>query len=209
MSVAVGDKLRVTARFKHPVSGDVVNVWHLQASVPWVGTPTTAAIMAAVQEWLNVMYSAITNELATALEPYDFRVDKVDLIAGEETVTEVIGVATFYLDTPPGGTGDSLPPQDAAIINFRTLIPRVFGRKYLGPIVESRAADGFLLSTALTNLGTMIANCLAGAAVPSVGTLVAGVLTSKAAGDYFAEFTEGLVNSIFGTQRRRRINRGS
>jgi hypothetical protein len=209
MAVLLFDKIRVQVRFKHPGSGDIVNTYHMQAKSPWVGTPSNTAIMNAVSTWVSDAYSQLTNELHSGLAPYDLRVDKVDIVNGEEKVTEVIGTRTLSISVPPGGSGEALPHMNAAIVNFRTLIPKVFGRKYLGPWVEGRAADGAITSNGLANLALFVTKILTPAVVAGVGDLGVGVLSTKAAGDFFAELTEGVVNSVFGTQRRRRQNRGS
>jgi hypothetical protein len=207
-SIAQGDVIRVTCRFKNTISGDVVNVFHF-----WVSDgagDSDANVMDDLEGLIDTMYTGLSGQLQNDLDPYDIRFDVVTLVGGLEHVTRSMGTRSWTLTTNPSASGDGIPQTNAAIVNLRTSIPKVFGRKYIGTLGEGNTADGSItgaVSTALTTWASYLLSSYAG----SIMTYVAGVLTSKSEEglDWFAPFVGAVINSVLGTQRRRRINRGS
>jgi hypothetical protein len=206
--ITSGDIVRVTVRFKSTLSGDIVNVFHMRCEA--TGTNTDANLMDDIDAHMNSLYSGMAAQLNSVSDPYDIRYDLVELVGGVEHVVRNIGTRTWTLTSPPAQSGDTIPPQDAAIVNMRTTLPKVFGRKYLGPFGEGNTGNGTFNASALTALANFGIALLA----TYNGTnfdLFKGVLSSKATGDpnLFATFVGYVVNALSGTQRRRRINRGS
>jgi hypothetical protein len=208
MTVVPGDIVRVSARFKSSEAGDIVNVWHWQAASGSTGDDDED-VMDAIDAKLSTMFSSLATNISANVDPYDIRYDIVDLIGGEEKVVRAMGTRSWVLTTPPTASSDSLPLQDAAILNFRTSIPKVFGRKYIGGLVEASNAGGVLSSGMVTALGNFCTSLLSDITVSDI-TLAAGVLTrSLISPAHFVPFLSSVVNAITGTQRRRRPNRGS
>jgi hypothetical protein len=205
---SVGDIIRVTCRFKNASSGDVVNVYHFY--VVSGASPTDDEVVADIEDAIDAAYTQVATVLSSDTDPYDIRFDVVEMSGGVERVIRNITTKTWTLTTPPSTTGDELPQQNAAIVNLRTIYPRVFGRKYLGALCEASNADGILQPTALGKAADFAAT-LIGDIVGTYVTLKAGVLSAKADPviGYFAEFVGYVANSITGIQRRRRIQRGS
>lgn len=205
MTVGVGDLLRVSTRFKHAVTGDVVNVWHL---IVTSGADTSDDdCFDDIEAFMDTLWSGINASLPNGMDPYDIRIDEVEMAGGVEHVVRTLGTRTWTLTTPPSSAGEYLPPMDAAIINFRTLIPKVFGRKYIGILTEAAATSGVLSGVSLTNMltfATAIVNGFNGTTL----TYKFGVMTNKDVVNGFTELTAAVVNTILGTQRRRRQGRG-
>jgi hypothetical protein len=209
MSVADGAVLRVSARFKHLLSGDIVNVFHYDCAFA-SGPYDDSVVMDAVDDHLTTVYAPIATAIGQDTDPYDIRYDIVTMgLAGEELV-RTLGTRTWVLGTPPSGTGDILPQMNAMILNLRTTVPGSFGRKYIGPILEAATGGGALTGSTLSALAS------AGAALASIFVVAgadfieAGILTPKAStANKMAAFIGVVANAIIGTQRRRRINRGS
>lgn len=208
MTLSQYDIVRVSARFKNSISGDVVNVWHWQANGNI--TDTDSDIMDAIESTLDDMWTQIASHVMEEQDPYDIRFDVVDWVAGKETVQRVLGTRSWTLTNPPSNTQDGLPQMDCALINARTPLPKTFGRKYLGTLSEGNIADGSLTGTVLSAIGSFIGYWLTDIALTG-GDLVPGVLTYKTNGalGHFAQFVSAVANAVIGTQRRRRQNRGS
>lgn len=208
MTVYEGDLIRVTCRFKSTQSGDIVNVYHF-----WVSAGASASdseMIADLTAYIDSLYSPLAGQLSNVSDPYDIRFDQVQLVGGVEVVIRNIATQSWTLTSPPAASGETIPAQNAAIVNLRTRFPRVFGRKYLGPFGEGNTGNGTFNASALTAFAAFGAD-LIGTIAGTTLTYVAGVLSAKAGAgnNFFAEFVGAVINAISGTQRRRRINRGS
>jgi len=208
MTIADGEIIRTSARFKNADSGDIVNVFHWKAE--GTGSATEDAIMTAIEAKLDAAYAFLASHMWSGQDPYDVRHDVVSWVGGKETVLETLGTRTWTLTTPPSGGTDAMPQMDAAIVNFRTLLPKTFGRKYIGGLLEAGQNGGVLTSTVVSALTSFGAAILADIVSGTI-TLKPGVVTYKTTFSalHWVPFAAAIVNSVIGTQRRRRINRGS
>lgn len=208
MTVGLNAVIRTSARMKNTVSGDVVNVFHWQTSGS--GTPSDDDIMNAIEAKLSTMYAFLAPAIPSDQDPYDVRHDVVDWVGGKETVLYTLGTRSWTLTTPPSGTAEGLPQQDAAVINFRTAVPKTFGRKYVGALTESANLGGQITSAVQAYLVSYASALLTDIVVGGTFNLKAGVLTYKVvSGGHFVDFLAAVVQSIMCTQRRRRAQRGS
>lgn len=202
-----GDVVRVSARFKTTVAGDIVNVWR------WRNEGASAVadtdFITACKAKLSAAWANIAQDISNTLDPFDIRFDIVGYIGGKEVVTTALGTDSWILSTPPQGTGDMLPPMDAAIVNFRTAQPGSYGRKYIGGIIEGVASNGDVVASGVGRL-TSFASELLTAIAAGGQTFALGTISEKVgfAGNFIG-FTAAVINSLIGTQRRRRKNRGS
>lgn len=207
MAVVAGDIIRTSARFKSTVSGDVVNVYH------WVAggglNEADADVMTDIESQLSTAYARIAQQLPNQLDPYDIRHDIVEWSNGREVVIRTLGTRTWTLTTPPASNNTPAGSQLAAVVNFRTLYPKTFGRKYIGTLSYNATSNSALSATTLTNMASFAADILA-EIVMTTGSLYAGTITYKVAGgDHFATFLAAVVSLYAGVQRRRRVNTGS
>lgn len=207
MTIVNYDIIRTTCRFKNTESGDVVNVYHYMAG-PGV-SESDEDVMDAIETQLSAQYAEIATRLSNDNVPYDVRHDVVVWEYGKETVERTMGTRTWTLTNPPSSSGESLPQMDAAIVNFRTLLPKTFGRKYLPPMGEETQAGGIMGSATLTAVAAFAAECLLSITMTS-GSLVPGVVSYKETlYDHFESIIAAVVSDVLGSQRRRRIRRGS
>lgn len=208
MPMSSGDVLRVSCRFKNSISGDIMNVYH------WVAagaiSDSNEDIMDAVEAAIDDMYGALSLHLMQEQDPYDIRFDIVDWIAGREQVVGVFGTRTWILTNPPTNSQDGLPQMNAAIVNARSQTPQSFGRKYLGALSEGNIANGSLTGTVLTAIANYITYWLTDITLTG-GDLQAAILSYKenGAGQHWWVLLSAVANAVIGTQRRRRISRGS
>lgn len=206
-SIAPGEVVRVSARFKSSVAGDIVNVYRWRNDGASAVTDTD--FKAAAKAKLSTAWAFITNDVANTCTPFDIRFDKVQWVGASEVVTEALGTDSWVLSTPPSGSGEMLTPMDAVIINFRTTLPGSFGRKYIGAVLESAQSAGTLIAATVTRMGQFSAELLtalnAGGMTFSFGALSAKVgFTGQ-----WVPYTAAVINALMGTQRRRRKNSGS
>lgn len=207
MTVAVNDIVRCSARMKHSISGDVVNVWH------WImqtAAESDEDVMDAIEAKLDTAYSGLSSHLMQEQDPYDLRFDIVTYVSGKVTTVRVLGTRSWSLTSPPSNSQDGQPPQVSALINFRTPFPKVYGRKYMGILSEGNQSDGNITGTILSAMETFAAAMITDITMTS-GTLAAGTLSYKAGAthDWWALFLGAVANAITGVQRRRRRNTGS
>lgn len=208
MALAANDILRVAARMKNSVSGDVMNVWWFQASAAI--SDSDAVIMTNVSTWLDNVYSAISS-MSNTNAPFDYKVDVIVRVSGKPTVTRAIGTSTWVLTTPPAGTTDALPFFCTAVVNYRTAVPQVFARKYLGTWTESAQNANTFVASVVANLSSALTQSL-GSILCTGGVLTAGVLSTVRDGpllDGFHAVTSGVVNPSVKKMGSRAPNVGS
>jgi hypothetical protein len=99
-------------------------------------------------------------------------------------------------------TTDPFPNQIAPVLVANTTRPGSFGRKFLMGCVEEMADGSELEAAAITAMGNALNHYIADENISTNNDLVVGVIR-KGVND-FREFTDGQVNSIVGTQRRRK-----
>lgn len=208
MTVVEGDIIRTSARFKATTHGDVVNVFHWRAGAGY--SDSDADVMTDIEAALSTAFALMATYLWADLDPYDIRHDIVAWVGGKETVVRNLGTRSWVLTTPPSSSAEELPPMVSPILNFRTALPRTFGRKYLPPIMETSQNGGVMIGAILSAL-TSFGASLMGQITGTSGALYPGVVTYKVTGlvANWAPFIGVVINSILGTQRRRRQNRGS
>ncbi len=208
MPLDANHALRCSARFKSTVSGDIVNVyhWYPLAAV----TVTDDDIFTAVFAKLSAMFANIASNITANVDPYDLRLDEVEFFVDHERVVRTLGTRTWTLTNPPVGAGDGLPSMDAAIVNFRSVLPGTYGRKYLGSIIEGNQAEGTLTGACVTAITSWATSYLAYLTLGAVNC-VPCVISAKTndVGSHFIALVSAVINSLLGTQRRRRVNRGS
>lgn len=202
-----GEIVRVSARFKATVAGDVVNVWRWRNDGAAAVSDTD--FKAAAKAKLSAAFAFIATDIHGDLDSYDIRFDVVEYVAGKETVTKALGTDTWILSTPPAASGDMLPPMDSIIVNFRSAQPGSFGRKYVGGISENATAGGVIAAATITRLGQFAAELLTGIAAGGQ-TFNIGAISEKVgyAGNWI-QFISSVINNVLGTQRRRRKNVGT
>lgn len=128
-----------------------------------------------------------------------------DGVAGEWVTDRLVGIATP--DIVFTGAGDPLPNQNSAVLVGNTNRPKSRGRKFLIPFEDTNATGSDWGAPVLVNLGLALASYLADEIVTVGNDISPGV--PRAAVDSFLKFTDGVVNSIVGSQRRRKPGVGA
>lgn len=199
MAVAVGDVTKVVCKMRDRNNSLIENRFfvHNSGLAPVADDDFMTDIEAAMSE----AYEYIDTYMPDDLEPSEIECDQV-IFAGAELVT-VRPVGTIAWTTWGGGeaTGDALPQGVAAVINYPTVVPRVRGMKFLGPLAETAQTNGDLVSgmlIALANFGT----ATEGTFLIDLQDFDFGVMSTKAA--IFVAFTGYVLRTPCGYQRRRK-----
>lgn len=205
MTVAHGKVLRVSARFRDALSGDVVNVFYVLTNF---ATPQAEAdVMTALDTNLTASYGNFDQHMISTTEPVDLKVDVVEFQAGKWVVTQNVGLTSWGAGLTTAETNDALPPGSAVLLKLRTGLGKHWGRKFFGAFTELNNVVGYVssaLQTAVLAFGTGMLSPI----TISAGNTMKYVVPDTVYG--LARYvTEVAVNSIWSYQRRRRTAVGS
>lgn len=197
MAIVDGDIIRVTDKMS--IFGeDVRNVYHVRSDV---GTLVANSVfLSQARSWLEDVHADIAPHMVD-----DYTFESVECF--NVTQDEPIGELAYTTTTEGDLTTDPQPLQCAAVVRFPTEVARSQGRKFIAGLSDTASSDGgVVVSSVLTGLATMATTILDGF---TVGT------DSWKPGNWsetytrFAPWVSGLVNTVLGTQRRRRIGKGT
>jgi len=181
------------------------NVYHFICN--FLTDQDASDILDAIEQYVEDIYGSIAAYLNDGMTFNPILVDKIDWNA-TEGLWEVEGYVGARTPTVTiTNTDDPLPNQMAGVLVANTLRPKSRGRKFFPGLVETSALQGDLIAAALTAFTTALNHYLADETVTSSNVLSPGVPREDAG--TFLEFTVGVVNSILGTQRRRKPGVGA
>jgi len=181
------------------------NVYHFICS--FLANQTDGAVVAAVEGYIEDIMGAVSTYLSDgitiAITPVN--VVKWDSTTSKWIVDRLLGnIEPSFTHT---NTDDDFPNQIAPVLVANTNRPKTRGRKFLPGFVETSALGGDLVAAAITAMGTALNHYLADEQVTVNNDLSPGVPRDGV--DDFREFTDGSVNSVVGTQRRRKPGVGA
>ena len=196
MATGFGDLIRIVD--KGLLYGSkMYNVYH--SIVSGYGTVSDVGIMTAVKNWLNFIHTEMIDQIS---EDYYFETFSVynvddDYLVGEDPFTTTTqGVS----ETAP------LPNQMAPVIRFPTQTKGSQGRKFIGGFTEGTTDGGGICDVAaLAALTDAALVMLAGWAD---GTVVGNMCNHNYLLDSNRPWLSAIVNSVMGTQRRRKTGVG-
>ena len=192
MAVDDGDILRVSAQIVKD-NDAYVNVYHLKAS--FTDSQPDEDVFDAVLVWLADAYDELDGLMN---DGYDF--DQVTVV--NLTQDTVVGQDDWIGLTSGSNTTSDLPRQCAPVVRFPTNVLGSQGRKFLMGMSEDENTGSGNLSTALqTALGLFAAAILDGVTVTINDDLVPGNWNKVK--DRFVPWVSAVINTFFGTQRRR------
>lgn len=200
MTVSNGDVLKVFLELVLADGTIAQNVYHFRATFD--DDHSDSEVSTAVEGYIEDIMGAVSTYLSD-----DFTINPSWL---HKTVWDPVGtkwVTSTLVDifTPSfthTNTDDPFPNQIAPTMTANTYYPGHRGRKFLPGFVETSALASELVAAALTALGTALAHYLADETVSGTDYLLVGVPAASA--NEFQAFSDGVANSIVGTQRRRK-----
>ena len=205
MGVVDGDVIKAAVEFVLYDGTIAQNVYYFIAK--FATEQALTLVLNAVQQYAEDILAAVAAYIDSQVDTNPMEVSKIDWDpgTGKWITAESYGVRTPAFT--PTGAGDRLPNQMAAVITANTPRPKSRGRKFLPGFVETAAIGGDLITAALTALTTALNHYIADETVADTDVLSPGV--PRAGVNEFLEFTNGEVNSIMGTQRRRKPGVGA
>lgn len=206
MSVADGEVIRVSARQEMAGDQDHVSVFHYLCD--FAAPQTEGDVMDAIAEDIDTAFSTLNAIITTGQDPLDMKFDVVEFVGGLLKITRNIGLI-IWPDVlyNPTGAGDKLPPGVAALVKFLTGIGKVYGRKFIGGLIETAQDGGNLTSAALTALGLFGGAILSDPAIDVNNWFEPGVMSTRE--QDFVIFSEVDASGNIAYQRRRRKGTGS
>jgi hypothetical protein len=205
MTVNTGDVIRCAVRQSAPYFGEMINVFHyeMQFASPQVDGDVTSALNTAIDN----MYTFIEAYVHEGVVPVDIKFDVVDFVSGELEIVRNLGTFTWGYNYGPAADSDRLPPGTAALVKGLTTIGKVYGRKFLGGMVEPSQEAGVLSGPVLTALTNWATAYVAIASVSVGEDMYPGVMSNREKA--FVRFVEADVSTNMAYQRRRRLGTGS
>lgn len=200
MAVTLNDVVRIAARHKWDTVSDVVNVYYAQVTtVPGLGGD--ALFMQDVAEWLGLAYSEIQPQISA-------RNLAIDINGYNVTDDAPLPAVSWGAGYDGGsGTGESLPPGNAALVLWRTGVKRTVGKTYLPPMTEGVQADGRITSGTFSAIESFIDAMRNNGAMGNGYGMTLGVY--KRSGGVMAVITSASPSLVVAYQRRRRQGTGS
>lgn len=198
--MAIGDIYRVAIEGKM-YSNDVVNVIHYQTAVS-VGT------VASEVEALGV---AMENDFLPDYLDLIVPAYNVERIAVRGVTNPTLGVDVFPVGAVGLRPGDPEASQVAGLLNLRTGLigRRYYGKMYLPGIPDADVINGVISPDYSSDATGHLAEWLNISAVTAGGSFGFHLVVYSRTYLSVAEVTTGFVSASPGTQRRRKIGRGS
>lgn len=205
MAVDNGDIIKAVFELELDDGTKAQHAYHFKAV--FTAQQTNSAVRAAVKQYVEDIYTPLLGSVVNTVTVNPTEVDKIawDPTEGIWKVSEQIGSTLPSLTFTNGG--DQAPNQVAPLIRANTSRPKTYGKKFLIGFGEASMAGSDLTGAVLTALATTLAHYLADETVAGADVLSPGV--PRKGVNAFEEFTDGVVNSVVGTQRRRAPGIGS
>lgn len=206
MTVNVNEVVRAAVRQKSASGTDIVNVFHFGTGGS--GSAADADVLTAIATWADALYAPLNAQIPGSQTPFDIKVDVVDLVGGVLSIIRNVGTISWGSTYNPSGSGESYALGVAIGVILRTLVGKVFGRKFIGQVSETTIAGNALATgapaTAFASFLTLILDTIV---IGGTFIMTPGILSTRTLG--FEAFVQAdLATEVF-YQRRRAIRSGS
>lgn len=200
MTVSNGDVLKVFLELVLADGTIAQNVYHFKTV--FAEDQSDSAVSAAIEGYLEDIMGEVSTYLAD-----DFTINPswLQRVAWDPVNTKWVVDYLVDIFTPSfthTNTDDPFPNQIAPIMVANTDFPKHRGRKFLPGFVETSADAGDLITAAVTALVGAVSYYISFIAIDGSNTIYPGIVNEAA--DLFYLFTDGVANTIVGTQRRRK-----
>jgi len=205
MTVNDGDIVKAFIEFELEDGTIAQNVFYWIAN--FLSSESNSAVVSAVVDYMEDIYNDVSTYLS---DGFSINLSKVHTITWDSDVEKWVTTLLLGTGLPSvthTNTDDPFPNQIAPVLVANTNRPGTRGRKFLMGMVETMADGGDLVTGAVTAMGNALSDYIADETVSGSNVLSPGVPRSDA--NAFKEFTDGEVNSIVGTQRRRKPGVGA
>lgn len=205
MAVANGEIVKAVAEFTLGDGTIVQNVFHFIAEV--AAPVAKSLVLSAVQSYIEDIYTGLAAYISDDVETELATVHVIEWDPGEgEWVTERL-LGNTLPDLTFTASTDAYPNQISGVLIGNTDRPKSRGRKFLVPFVETAGVGSSIISAVMSLLATSLSHYLADETIADTDVLSPGI--PRSGFDQFLAFSDGVVNSILGTQRRRKPGVGA
>lgn len=205
MAVAPGEVIRCAVRQRSQYGTDIVNVFHFQ-NASSNSTPNTN-VLSGIATYFETAYANLNNALPAAQAPVDIKIDVVELVNGIVQIVRNIGTTSWGGAFNPGAVSEGYALGVAVGIILRTLVGKVFGRKFIGQMTEGNITQNALSTGGATTEMTNFASAILADATLGTDAYHPGVLSTRTLS--FEEFVEADIATEVFYQRRRALRSGS
>lgn len=200
MTVDTGEIVKGVAEFVLADGTIIQNVYHFAAL--FADSQDDATVVTGVNGYVQDIYDDIDQYVDSnvTVNPLIIHVVRWDVTEGKWETHRLLG-STIPSITFTGAT-DPLPHQCSPVLVANTERPKTRGRKFLPPFLDTSADGPDWVGAVVTALGAALVNYLAVETLSANNLLFPGVPRTEE--NVFLAFLNGLVNSVVGTQRRRK-----
>ena len=205
MPVSGGEVIRCSVRQSGPNGQDIVNVWHYLVAA---ASPIDEEdVMADVAAGMDDLYATIQGQITNTQNPVDIKIDVVDYVGGVYTIIRNVGTIGWGASYNPSNTAEIYAAGVSILVLLRTLVGKVFGRKFIGVVGETTISNQNIATGDPASAFTaFIAKALEGFST-AAGEYLLGVMSDRLFD--FALCHEVELATEVGYQRRRAPRSGS
>jgi hypothetical protein len=205
MTVSNGDIIKAVAELTLPDGTIAQNVFHFLAN--FATEETNQNVINACVGYVEDIYDAVKAYIKSTVSLDTVEVDIVDWNPAEGQWKVLFAVGIGFPSVTFTSAAELLPNQVAPVMLAYTVRPKSYGRKFLAGLTEEGTSGSDLVSGLVTVMGTALNHFLADETTSGSNVLSPGI--PRVAADTFLEFYNGAVNSIVGSQRRRKPGLGA
>lgn len=166
-----------------------------------------SVVLAALEAIFEAMYGEILSEIDADITINPGSVDEMAW-NGTDDLWEVVGnVGLISPDITFTSITDPLPNQCAPVVVAPTAIPGIRGRKFIAGATDTSALGSSLTGAFVADLAAWGIDYITTYEITANNDLIPGVLSTL--DGFFRQFSEVIVNTIIGSQRRRKPGVGA
>lgn len=182
-----------------------MNVWHYLVAA---ASPIDEEdVLADVAAGMDDLYATISGQITNAQSPVDIKIDVVDYVGGVYTIIRNVGTIGWGSSYNPSNSSEIYAAGVAVLVLLRTLVGKVFGRKFIGVVGETTISNqNIATGDPASAFNAFIAKALEGFSTVN-GEYLLGVMSDRLFD--FALCHEVELATEVGYQRRRAPRSGS
>ena len=205
MSTPDGDIIRAVAELTLPDGTKAQNIFHFECD--FTSTQSDANVVAAIATYIEDIYAEVQAYIKSTVTLDSVDVDEVQFNATKNIWEIVRSVGQGGLSDAFAGTAELLPNQVAPVLMAYTGRPKSYGRKFLTGFDESATNGSDLVSGLITAMTAALGDYLATEVISAGNDLIPVIV--RATVNSVLPLVSGAVNSIVGSQRRRKPGVGA
>lgn len=204
MTVQTGEVLKAVVEFILANGTIIQNIYHFFTG--FVTPQDDDDVVDAIVDYAEEVYASLLSDMSATMTSLPMTVHVVvwDGVEGKWVTDRLVGI-----DTPiivGTGTADLLPNQNSAVVIADTARPKSRGRKFFPPFEDTSAVGSEWGAGVITNLALALTQYLMDQVVTPGNDLNPGV--PRTGVNEYLPFQSGMVNSVVGSQRRRKLGLG-